>query len=367
MPFFASQDVPAVSEAQQDALAAQIGSCLIVGFAGTQPEDPGVRTLRRLAESGQIGGVIFFSYNIQNPNQLQNLVAEMRGWSTPNPLIIAVDQEGGRVQRLSEQAGFHGWPSPWDVAAMALPQADEVMDGLAQELGTMGFNLNFAPSVDLHDTASPVIGALGRSYGPNAETVSYWAGRHMQAHRRYGVKSVLKHFPGHGHARGDTHSGLTDVTAYWQVEEMHAFAHALKAYGADAVMTSHVVHRGLDPSGVPATFSRVMVQTLLREQLGYDGVIMSDDLGMGALVAHYDTETIVAKALYSGHDFLLFGLNAAAAGKGQRGHVPIPHLYELAVQVVREGLQSGALSAHDLARTYERVATFTQKIPPCAP
>ena len=333
----------------------QLGQMLLVGFAGTMAQDAGVVALRRQAEAGEVGGVVFFGYNIDGPAQVRALIDHMRSWQTPLPLLISVDQEGGAVQRLGEGAGFHGWPSAKAVAALPEAQADAAMRGLAQELQQLGFNFNFAPFADLDDPASPIIGALGRSYGATPEAASRWAGLQMAALERHGVRSAIKHFPGHGSARGDTHRGLTDVTAHWHGDELSAFAALLAAYPVDAVMTSHLVHRRLDPSGTPVTFSAPIVQTLLRGELGFDGVVVTDDLGMGALVHDYDLGTIVERAIAAGHDLLLFGQNAAAAGRGQKGHAPIANLLAQAEAAIETATAQGRLAGDRLQQSLARL------------
>ena len=342
----------------QAPLRQQLGQMLLVGFAGTKPDDAGIASLRAQAEAGEVGGVIFFGYNIKSPEQLRALIGHMKSWHTPLPLLICVDQEGGAVQRLKSVAGFHGWPSAQEVAAMPAAEAEAAMDGLANELQQLGFNVNFAPCADLLDPASPAIGARGRSYGVDSQAVGHWAGLQMAAHRRHNVRSAIKHFPGHGSAQGDTHRGLTDATPYWRRDELAAFGALIATCPVDAVMTSHLIHRRLDPSDAPVTFSKPIVQDLLRGDLGYDGVVVTDDLGMGALVHDHSLGTIVERAIAAGHDLLLFGQNAAAAGRGARGHAAIDNLLALSVQGVEAGVAAGRLDANRLRESLGRIVSF---------
>jgi beta-N-acetylhexosaminidase len=345
-----------------DMLTSQLGQMILTGFAGVRPGDDGVRALRERAERGEVGGIILFSYNIEGPEQLRALVAHIRSWQVPAPLIISVDQEGGVVQRMRPAQGFRGWPSPHDLAQMPAPAAHAAMDGMAAELRDYGINFDFAPCVDLHDARSPVIGALGRSYGTDPARVAQLAARQAQALGAHGVGVAIKHFPGHGSARGDTHHGLTDVTEHWDRRELQPFERLIAGPHVDAVMTSHLVQRHLDASGDPTTFSRPVVHDLLRGELAYDGLVVTDDLGMGALVHDYGLETIVERAVAAGHDLLVFGQNAAAAGRGERGHAPIPNLLPMVVQTVQQGIAQGQIDAAAIRRSAARIIDFKRRV-----
>jgi beta-N-acetylhexosaminidase len=343
---------------EQATLTQQLGQMIISGFSGTHAEDAGVKSLRLRAERGEIGGVILFNYNIQGPKQLKALVAHIKSWQTPLPLIISIDQEGGAVQRLHPNEGFHGWPSPLEVSAMPTDAAAASMDGLAGELRDFGINFDYAPCVDLHDRRSPAIGAQGRSYGSDPTHVAHWAQMQVAALNAHGVGTAVKHFPGHGSAQGDTHRGFTDVTPYWDRLELMPFAALISSKQIDAVLTSHIVNRDLDPSGDPVTFSRPIVHDLLRIQLGFDGLVVTDDLGMGALVNDYGLPTIIQRAVASGHDLLIFGQNAAAAGRGQRGHLAIDDLLPLVVKAVQDGIEAKSIDPSEIRRSLDRIATF---------
>ena len=297
-----------------EALRAKITRMLIVGFdaAALHDDSPIARTLRRLP----LGGVILFdrdyrdrnrSKNIVSPKQLETLTAQLRG-AARAPLLIAVDQEGGKVQRLKPSAGFAGFPSAMQVGKRRDDvYARAVYDALAAELAGAGINLDFAPVVDLaRNPDNFVIFKLQRSYGADPAEVARMAGIFAEALRAHGVVPVLKHFPGHGSSLGDSHKGFVDVTDTWKPDELEPYRLLIAAGDADMIMTAHVFNRRLD-ARYPATLSRKVNTQLLRNRLGFSGVIVSDDLQMKAISEHYSLRETVRLAIDAGVDMLLFG------------------------------------------------------------
>ena len=177
----------------------------------------------------------------------------------------------------------------------------------AAELHELGINWNLAPVVDVNVfPESPAIGALERSFSAEPEVVAAHAEAFAKAHAAAGVISVLKHFPGHGSAVGDTHLGVTDVTSsFVRDDELAPYRRLIEDGYEDAVMTAHIVNRDLDPSGHPATLSTAIVTGLLREELGFEGVILSDDMQMGAIVEQYSLERAAIEAIKAGVDVIL--------------------------------------------------------------
>ncbi|HSQ34854.1 MAG TPA: glycoside hydrolase family 3 N-terminal domain-containing protein, partial [Candidatus Binatia bacterium] len=212
-------------------LSEKIGQLLLVGFRGLDAV-PGSALVRDI-QAGRIGGVVLFDRdlalgkperNIRSPGQVKALTSSLQAAASV-PLWIAVDQEGGQVVRLKEASGF-----PPTVSARQLGQADDAeltMDVAAQSAAAMaacGINLNFAPLVDLDtNPENPIIGRYGRSFSADPDTVVRHALAVIKGHRRHGVVSVLKHFPGHGSSRQDSHLGVTDVSATWQESELRPY------------------------------------------------------------------------------------------------------------------------------------------------
>ncbi len=269
---------------------------------------------RQISEEG-IGGVILFDRffhqrdrvkNIQDPRQLVRLTAQLQE-AGKGQLLIAVDQEGGRVARLKPEYGFKPTPSAGVVAMSGETSAKALYADMAKMLAESGINCNFAPDVDLAlNEANQVIVGLERSYGDDPDRVSKYGGIFSDALKAGGVIPVIKHFPGHGSSLEDSHEGFVDVTETWNEVELEPFRQLIEAGKAEMVMTAHVFNRHLDPNH-PATLSHAVTTGVLREQLGFEGVIVSDDLQMEAIASQYTLEETVTLAINAGVDMLLFG------------------------------------------------------------
>lgn len=287
----------------------KIGQMLLVGYRGLEADDnhPAVRDIREL----HLGGVILSDYdmvageyrrNIESPEQVIRLTGALQQASA-TPLLIAIDQEGGLVTRLKESNGFpptvsHQRLGAEDDCATTFREAGTI----AETLAAIGINLNLAPVVDLNiNPENPIIAGKERSFSADPKTVTRHAAAFVQAHREYGVICSLKHFPGHGSAAADSHLGLVDVTDLWSHVELEPYRNLIKAGSVDAVMTAHVFNARLDPD-YPATLSHATITGLLRGELNYDGVVISDDLHMKAIAEHYGFKTAVRCALEAGVD-----------------------------------------------------------------
>ncbi|HVM02167.1 MAG TPA: glycoside hydrolase family 3 N-terminal domain-containing protein, partial [Acidimicrobiales bacterium] len=296
-------------------LARKVGELVMVGFRGARLEDssPIVQQVR----AGHVGGVVLFDVdvlsgggrNVESPDQLRALVASLQA-AAPSPLLVAIDEEGGRVSRLKEDKGF-----PPTAPARQLGQRNDVAATrdqarqTARTLAEAGINLNFAPVVDLdRNPASPAIGALGRSYSADPGVVTAHARAVIEEHRAAGVLTALKHFPGHGSASGDSHLGLVDVTGTWAPVELDPYRTLVREGSVDMVMTAHLVNQRLDPAW-PATLSPPTIDGLLRREIGFGGPVISDDLQMGAISDEYGLDTAVRQALLAGVDVLLLANN----------------------------------------------------------
>jgi len=334
----------------------ETGQLLMVGFHGNEPGQEWPERLSRQIADELVGGVLLFKYNIQSPAQVKALNAGLARASKSLPLLAAVDQEGGRVQRLDSGNGFKDHLSAKAVAARMSPaEARTHYASMAAMVAEAGFNVVFGPVADLDGPQpSPVIGGKERSYGSSPELVADYGAAFVDAMRAAGIATSLKHFPGHGRARGDTHAGLVDVTDTWTEDELAPFRLLIERGKADIVMSAHIVHRGLDPSG-PATLSPKVLQGLLREKLRFDGVVTTDDLHMGAIQQNYGLEEAVVRALQAGVDLLLLGNNPAGA-LGVKDFKPDPALPERVAEIIRKAVREGRLSEERLLASCERVA-----------
>jgi len=276
------------------------GQLLFAGFQGTEvPED-----LAALVRGGRVGGVVLFARNLRDPEQVRRLVAELHGAAPAGtPLCVAIDQEGGRVQRL--RAPWTEWPPMRALGERDDPaQTAGVAAALARELADLGIDLDFAPVVDVDtNPANPVIG--DRSFGREPERVARHARAFVRAMQAEGVAACAKHFPGHGDTHEDSHIALPRVDhplARLREIELVPFRAAALA-GVASMMTAHVLLPCLDAS-VPATLCAPVLE-LLRGELRYDGLVFSDDLEMAAVAAHFPPREAARRALEAGVDALL--------------------------------------------------------------
>ena len=290
-----------------------VGQMLLIGFPGEQLDEETVALLDDIAP----GGVILFDYdlpsggakprNITSPEQLRALIAELQG-RADIAYFIAIDVEGGLINRLKSAYGFSiDLPSHQALGAGSVAATGVAASASAAELRALGINWNLAPVVDVNVfPESPAIGALERSFSADPEVVAAHAGAFARAHAAADVIPSLKHFPGHGSAAGDTHLGVTDVTtSFVREDELAPYRMLIEDGYEDPVMTAHIVNRDLDPSGRPATLSTAIVTGLLREELGFEGVILSDDMQMGAIVEQYSLERAAVEAIKAGVDVIL--------------------------------------------------------------
>jgi beta-N-acetylhexosaminidase len=283
------------------ALAQAAGQLLSVGFDGTSVPDD----LRARIAAGEVGGVILFRPNIADPGQVAALVAGLRAAAPADrPLLVSIDQEGGLVQRVRAPATV--WPPMGAVGAAGdPPRTAAVGRALGEELAALGIGWNFAPVLDVHtNPANPVIGNRAFATTPEevaAQAVAFWRGL-----RGAGVLGCGKHFPGHGDTRTDSHLDLPvvdhDVERLRRVE-LAPFVAAIEA-GFEALMTAHVLYPALDRDR-PATLSRRISTELLRGELGFGGVLVSDDLGMKAVADRYPIEELATATVAAGVDHLL--------------------------------------------------------------
>lgn len=338
------------AETPDEQLRRMIGRMLIVGFDAQTLEagDPFVSDLRRYRP----GGVILFdrdyddrnrTKNIRSPLQLRTLTTQLKRYAS-NPLLIAVDQEGGKVARLKPAYGFLATPSAAEIGEKNDPAyAQKVYGAMADTLAEEGINTDFAPVVDLaRNPKNQVIVGLGRSYGTSPRKVAEYAGIGIDALRQRGIVSVLKHFPGHGSSLGDSHKGFVDVTKTWSSIELEPYRALIAAGKADMIMTAHVFNRHLDPK-YPATLSYNVNTKLLRDALGFTGVIVSDDLQMKAISAHYTLAETVRLAINAGVDMLLFG--------NQLGHISL----KKAVDTIYDEVQAGRIPRTRIAEANRRI------------
>lgn len=294
-------------------LEKKIGQMLMVGFHGTSASESS--QICKDIKQYNLGSVILFDYNPVNKNkpkniatkkQLAKLTQELQSCSKDGKLLIAVDQEGGKVQRLKSKYGFYGkFPKAEDVRKMDASGIEKTYIKMSKELKSVGINYDLAPVVDLSiNPKNHVINGLGRSFGKSPKKVAKYASVFIDAMHTNGVLTSIKHFPGHGSSVGDTHKGFVDVTHLWKEIELEPYR--LLKEKADTVMVAHVFNKRLDAK-YPASLSHATITKKLRWKLGYHGVVITDDLQMGAISQKYGLKNTLKLAINAGDDILLFG------------------------------------------------------------
>lgn len=244
--------------------------------------------------------------NIKNPLQLKTLISDIQNYSNYK-MLISIDQEGGKVQRLNSKNGFSDYPSANKISTKSIENAKRTYNKLSKELNNVGINLNFAPVVDVAiNTKNHVIVGLERSYSNEPKEVIKYASTFIKQMGKNKVFSVLKHFPGHGSSTSDSHKGFVDITNTWEEKELIPYKKLIQSNEAKFIMTAHVFNKNLD-NKYPATLSYKINTKLLRKNLNYKGIIISDDLQMKAISSHYTLKETLKLAINSGVNILLFG------------------------------------------------------------
>jgi beta-N-acetylhexosaminidase len=321
-------------------LEARAARLFTVGFHGqTITAD-----LTKLVARG-VGGVVFFSRNVGQPAQVLELTSSIKRLAARS-LILALDQEGGQVARLRQ--GFTEIPPMRAVGASGnAALAREVGALIGREVRAVGFDMSYAPVLDVDtNPQNPVIGA--RSFGRTPEVVSELGVAFAQGMESVGVAACGKHFPGHGDTSQDSHLELPRLPhslARLEQTELKPFVAAIQA-GIPALMTAHVIFEPLD-SVYPATMSRQVLRGLLREKLGFEGLVITDDIEMRAIADHYGIEECVTRGVDAGVDQFLCCHTAELAHR--------------AIDAVIHAVESGTLGREALESANRRVAQFASR------
>lgn len=317
VPIFLKSLVPALlgailitAPAAAQTLEQMAGQMVAVGFVGDSASDASVKALRAEIAAGGIGGVMFLKTNVSSLAAVEQMNDAFRAASPELPPLITLDQEGGAVERLTEAVGFREIPNARTVAQGNSPEAaGRIYDEMAEKVAEVGFTVNFGPVVDLDlNPDNQIIAKYGRSFSKAPKTVIAYAEAFIEAHRQAGLLTALKHFPGHGSSTADSHEGFVDITRSWQEAELVPYKALIGAGLADLVMVGHLIHN--DYSELPSSLAPEWITGVLREQLGFKGVVISDDLEMGAIREHFSFEETVKRAVRAGMDVLLFSNTA---------------------------------------------------------
>lgn len=323
----------------------KIGQMVIFGVDGQTLSS----TTIKMIDEYHVGGFIILSENVYDAKQLLNLMNSLKGANSrvnKIPLFLSVDQEGGRVDRMP--APIRKLPSNRKVASVySAGSSYKIGNIISEELDAFGFNMDFAPVLDINSNPkNPVIG--DRSYGSNADIVTDLGIQTMKGIRDRGIIPVIKHFPGHGDTLVDSHVGLPSVNKDMDMLrnfELVPFARAIKE-GADAVMIAHILLPKLDPK-YPASMSKAVITDILRGDLNFDGVVITDDITMGAIVKNYNVGDAAVVSVNAGSDIIL-------VGHGSDNQVSV-------IRALKNAVEGGTINEERVDESVYRILKLKQK------
>lgn len=350
----------------EQSLRNKIGEMLIIGF--DESDFLKNTSIANNIEKHHIGGVILFSpRNIKSPTQLLTLTTSLQSHAKKHrlnqegPLFIAIDQEGGFISRLSKEKGF----LQENLSAKALGEINDLnktysySKSLANYLKTLGINLNFAPVLDLAVDPNNFIYKRERCFSNDPILVYQQSHAFINGMHKHGVITALKHFPGHGSSTADTHMGIADVTNTWKNLELEPYTKFIHDGYHDMIMISHVINQKLDQDGsvmnklgeygpVPTTFSKIMVTDLLRNHLGFQGVIITDDMCMGAIADQYSFEDALKYSINAGVDMIILA-NHLCDQTAQ------------AIEIIENLVNSDQISPQRIDDSYNRILSLKER------
>ena len=335
---------------------------LMVGFKGDSINDQS--DAARYVRDLKVGAIVLFdvdltgdatigSRNVTSTGQLETLTKKLQSYAD-YPLLIALDQEGGRVVRMKTQYGFRPI-----VSAKYLGETNNedttrfYAHRMGEDLHRYGININLAPVLDLDNPQCPAIGKLDRSYGASPTQVLRHTRWFIDEHHKQGVLCAVKHFPGHGSAISDSHWGFVDVTQTWNPQELIPFRKLINDGRVDLVMTAHIFNQKLDPD-YPATLSRKTLDGLLRKKLGFDGVVVTDDMYMEGIINKYSIERALVLAINAGADLICVGNNINTGFEADRP-------FRL-VDIIVAAVKRGEIPYARLLQSHNRIERLLQKL-----
>lgn len=334
-------------EWQNWSLKKKIGQLFVFGFHGSEP----TKQMKQLIEANGIGGTIYFTRNVVDAKQVHKLSCELQDIAKKAgqpPLFVAIDQEGGMVARLVD--GVTLMPGNMALGAAGLAEGvRETARICGEELRDLGITMNYAPCIDVNNNPdNPVINV--RSYSDRSDVVAELGAAAVVGYQSARVAATVKHFPGHGDTAVDSHHALPILLhgrERLDAIELRPFRAAIEA-GTDCIMTAHVCLPALDPSGVPSTLSEPVITGLLRNELGYEGIVVTDCLEMDAIDKNYGPERGSILALQAGADMVL-----------------ISHTFEkqwAALEAVALAVENGELSEARINEALDRVMALKEKL-----
>ncbi|MCK0160153.1 glycoside hydrolase family 3 protein [Allomuricauda sp. F6463D] len=353
-------------------LEEKVGQMIMVGFRGTAINKNDA--IYKMIGDHHIGGVVLYSRdlpsrenlerNVTSPSQLKKLNQDLQAIDSTK-LLISIDEEGGLVTRLSSENGFQHHESHQVIGQLNKPDSTKSWaKKMAEELASLGINMNFGPVMDINiNPENPIIGMRERSFSDSVGIVIDNSRIFIEEHINQGVLCVPKHFPGHGSSKNDTHRGMADVTQTWDKSELTPYKTLVDEGLLEVIMTSHVFNEKLDT--LPSTLSPKIIDSLLRKNFGFNGVIISDDMQMRAISNFYDFETAIEKAINAGVDVLLFSNNAAPCPDDENNCEEIPFDPEIgkkAIDHILKLVKTGKISEKRIEQSYGRIRKLKENL-----
>ncbi|MBH09083.1 MAG: glycoside hydrolase family 3 [Candidatus Marinimicrobia bacterium] len=337
----------------------EIGNLIIAGFRGSSISEGTL--IQKWIHDYQLGGVILYDMdleykqlgtrNIQSAEQLKSLNNSLQSISK-EPLFIAIDQEGGEVNRLNIKYGFPDFPSWKEIGKNNdINFTENYSKKLGELLNDLNINLNFAPVLDIDGGKSSFIAKQGRALSSDILKITHHSRVFIEQLQNKGVICCGKHFPGQGSASADTHAGATDITNTWSEKELEPYNDLIKSKHLDAIIIAHTFHNNFD-NEFPASMSRKTITDLLRVKMGFSGIVICDDPSMKAISAHYDLKTTLKHMLNAGVDMFILGNNLEYD----------PNLIPNAVHCLRELVSEGEISKNKIYESLNRIKSLRSKI-----
>jgi len=329
-----------------------IANMVMIGFDGTSVNQNS-KICKDISKYDLLG-VILFEKNINSKKQLLKLTTDLRNCSNSNKFLISIDQEGGAVQRIKSKYGFYGrYPRASKVSNYSSQKAKKIYTKMAKELSGVGINFNLAPVVDLKiNKQNKVIVKKGRSYSKNPKIVAKYSSIFIDAMHSNNIITSLKHFPGHGSSKGDTHKGFVDVSNKWDKIELKPYNILIKSNTVDTIMVAHVFNKNID-NKYPASLSFKTITKLLRWHMDYHGVVISDDLQMGAITSKYSLKQILKLSINAGNDILLFGNQL-----NKKKKVSLKKIIDTVMQLIKEE----KIDIKDIIKANKRIEKLKEKL-----
>lgn len=317
----------------------KIGQMIIVGFNGDATDARGFKKIEKKIKKGEVSGIIYFGKNITSASNVIQMNKKLKRISKIKP-FIAIDNEGGNIQRYQ----FSKY-----LPAKYIPKLDEDKARkhykiMAYEMKKLGFNTNFAPVVDLEINEHSIISKKLRSFSDDPDTVSKYASIFIEEHNKQGIITSIKHFPGHGSAIGDTHKGFVDATRTFMKTELEPYQNLKNYNKMNMVMVSHIFNSDFD-NKYPASLSKKTID-ILKNDIGFNGVIISDDLDMGAVRKNYSLDEIVINSINSGVNILLFSENIGEFD---------PKISNKVRKIIKKQIKKGNIKESDIDKSYNKI------------